>query len=119
MKLQQLRYVLAIADSNLNMSAAANRLYTSQPGISKQIKLLEEELAVQIFVRKGKSLSAVTVAGTEIIAQARVIMREVKTLSTLKQKGQCFGSMECGGGAASNIERCVLPRRQRSWPPRI
>ncbi|HEX7062761.1 MAG TPA: LysR family transcriptional regulator [Woeseiaceae bacterium] len=84
MKLQQLRYVLAIADSGLNISAAASRIYTSQPGISKQLKLLEEELGVELFVRNGRSLRAITPAGLEIIGHARVIMQEVERLSALK-----------------------------------
>ncbi|MCL4721205.1 MAG: LysR family transcriptional regulator, partial [Gammaproteobacteria bacterium] len=57
MTLQQLRYLVAIADSGLNITAAAERLYTSQPGSSKQLKLLEQELGVQLFTRKGKSLT--------------------------------------------------------------
>ena len=56
MKLQQLRYLLAIARNNLNISAAAESLYTSQPGISKQIRLLEDELGVELFHRNGKHL---------------------------------------------------------------
>ena len=58
MKLQQLKYLLAIVDNGLNITAAAERLYTSQPGVSKQLKLLEEELGLQLFVRKGRALEA-------------------------------------------------------------
>ncbi len=77
MKLQQLKYLLAIVDNGLNITAAAERLYTSQPGVSKQLKLLEEELQIQLFVRKGKSLNGVTVAGHQVISRARLIMKEV------------------------------------------
>ncbi len=77
MKLQQLKYLLAIVDNGLNITAAAERLYTSQPGVSKQLKLLEEELGVQLFVRKGKSLSGITLAGHQVISRARSIMKEV------------------------------------------
>lgn len=84
MKIQQLRYVLAIVDNELNMTAAANRLYTSQPGVSKQVKLLEEELGMQLFVRKGRSLCRITPAGQQIIGRARVIMQEVERLHALK-----------------------------------
>jgi LysR family cys regulon transcriptional activator len=77
MKLQQLKYLLAIADNGLNITAAAERLYTSQPGVSKQLKLLEEELGVKLFVRKGKSLSGITLAGHQVITRARLIMKEV------------------------------------------
>ncbi|MDO6686475.1 LysR family transcriptional regulator, partial [Agarivorans sp. 3_MG-2023] len=67
MKLQQLRYIVEVVNNNLNVSATAESLYTSQPGISKQIRLLEDELGVQIFKRSGKHLSQVTPAGKEII----------------------------------------------------
>ena len=80
MKLQQLKYLLAIVDNGLNITAAAERLYTSQPGVSKQLKLLEEELGVQLFVRKGKSLSGITLAGHQVISRARSIMREVEEI---------------------------------------
>lgn len=77
MKLQQLKYLLAIVDNGLNITAAAERLYTSQPGVSKQLKLLEEELQIQLFIRKGKSLNGVTAAGHQVIGRARLIMKEV------------------------------------------
>ncbi|NND54280.1 MAG: HTH-type transcriptional regulator CysB [Gammaproteobacteria bacterium] len=83
MTLQQLRYLLGIADSGLNITAAAERLYTSQPGISKQLKLLEQELGIQLFTRKGKSLAAITPAGHEVIARARRILREVENIRNL------------------------------------
>jgi len=80
MKLQQLKYLLAIVDNGLNITAAAERLYTSQPGVSKQLKLLEEELQVRLFIRKGKSLNGVTVAGHQVISRARLIMKEVEDI---------------------------------------
>jgi LysR family cys regulon transcriptional activator len=83
MTLQQLRYLLGIADSGLNITAAAERLFTSQPGISKQLKLLEQELGIQLFTRKGKSLAAITPAGHEVIARARRILREVQNIRSL------------------------------------
>jgi len=83
MKLQQLKYLLAIVDNGLNITAAAERLYTSQPGVSKQLKLLEEELGMQLFTRKGKSLSGITVAGHQVISRARLIMKEVEDIRML------------------------------------
>ncbi len=83
MKLQQLRYLLAIVDNGLNITAAAERLYTSQPGVSKQLKLLEEELGLQLFSRKGKSLGGITSAGEQVIERARVIMQEVENIRSL------------------------------------
>ena len=83
MKLQQLKYLLAIADNGLNITAAAERLYTSQPGVSKQLKLLEEELGLLLFTRKGKSLGSVTAAGDQVINKARLIMQEVDNIRSL------------------------------------
>lgn len=83
MKLQQLKYLLAIVDNGLNITAAAERLYTSQPGVSKQLKLLEEELGLQLFTRKGKSLGGITAAGEQVIDRARVIMQEVDNIRSL------------------------------------
>ncbi len=83
MKLQQLKYLLAIVDNGLNITAAADRLYTSQPGVSKQLKLLEDELGLQIFTRRGKSLDGITAAGDAVISRARLIMREVDGIRRL------------------------------------
>ncbi len=83
MKLQQLKYLLAIVDNGLNITAAAERLYTSQPGVSKQLKLLEEELGLQLFTRKGKSLGGITPAGEQVIERARLIMAEAENIRTL------------------------------------
>ncbi len=83
MKLQQLKYLLAIVDNGLNITAAAEKMFTSQPGVSKQLKLLEEELGLQLFVRKGKSLGSVTPAGEQVIERARFIMEEVENIRTL------------------------------------
>ncbi|UJF16817.1 LysR substrate-binding domain-containing protein [Vibrio sp. SS-MA-C1-2] len=70
MKLQQLRYIVEIVNSELNMSLASERLFTTQPNVSKQVRLLEQELGVQIFERNGKHLSTVTAVGEEIITSA-------------------------------------------------
>ena len=59
MKIQQLRYIREVVRHGLNVSDTAERLYTSQPGVSKQIRMLEEELDVQIFRREGKHLSEI------------------------------------------------------------
>ena len=83
MTLRQLKYLIGIVDSGLNITAAAERLYTSQPGISKQLKQLEAELGMQLFTRKGKSLAAITPAGREVIDRARKILREVENITSL------------------------------------
>lgn len=109
MKLQQLKYLLAIVDNGLNITAAAERLYTSQPGVSKQLKLLEEELGIQVFTRKGKSLGGVTAAGERIIERARVIMQEVENIRSLASD---FYEEEDGSlsiGTTHTQARYVLP----------
>ena len=60
MKLQQLRYIVEIVNQNLNITEAADALYTSQPGISKQVRLLESELGINIFERNGKHIKDLT-----------------------------------------------------------
>lgn len=86
MKLQQLRYLIAIVRSRLNISAAAEALYTSQPGISKQLRLLEEELGVELFGRNGKHLTEITPVGRQIIAKAESILREVNNIQILAEE---------------------------------
>lgn len=85
-KLQQLRYLVAVVDNGLNITAAAQSLFTSQPGVSKQIKLLEDELSLQLFERKGKSLAALTEAGTAVVKRARKILTEVDNIKSLSQE---------------------------------
>jgi LysR family cys regulon transcriptional activator len=85
-KLQQLRYLTAIVRNNLNISAAAESLYTSQPGISKQLRLLEEELGVELFSRNGKHLTEVTPVGRQIIAKVDSILCEVNNIQILAEE---------------------------------
>jgi LysR family cys regulon transcriptional activator len=80
MKLQQLRTICEVARHDLNLSRAAEALFTSQPGLSKQILQLEDELGVKIFVRAGKRLVAITDPGREIIAIAQRILLETRNL---------------------------------------
>lgn len=80
MKLQQLRYIVEIQRQGLNVSEAAETLYTSQPGISKQVKLLEDELGVAIFERSGKRFTGVTEPGQVVLAIAERILREAENL---------------------------------------
>lgn len=86
MKLQQLRYIWEVAHHDLNVSATAQSLYTSQPGISKQIRLLEDELGVEIFARSGKHLTHVTPAGEAILKTAGEVLRKVESIKQLAQE---------------------------------
>lgn len=80
MKLQQLRYICEVARNNLNISATAQLLYTSQPGVSKQIRLLEEELGIDIFVRSGKHLTRITPAGKVVIQMANEMLQTAENI---------------------------------------
>ncbi|KAB2920892.1 MAG: CysB family HTH-type transcriptional regulator [Dechloromonas sp.] len=80
MKLQQLRYIVEIRRQGLNVSEAAESLFTSQPGISKQVKLLEDELGVAIFERSGKRFTGVTEPGKTVLTIAERILAEAENL---------------------------------------
>jgi len=86
MKLQQLRYITEVARHDLNVSVTAQSLYTSQPGISKQIRLLEDELGVEIFSRSGKHLTRITPAGEAILQIATEILRKVESIKQIAQE---------------------------------
>lgn len=109
MKLQQLRYIWEVAHHELNVSATAQSLYTSQPGISKQIRLLEDELGVEVFSRSGKHFTRVTPAGEVIIEMAGEILRKV---DTIRQMAQEFSNEKKGRLAIATTHtqaRYVLP----------
>lgn len=82
MTLTQLRYLVAIADAELNITLAATRVHATQPGLSKQLKQLEDELGFLLFVRKGRSLESVTPAGEEVISRARLVLAEANNIRT-------------------------------------
>lgn len=76
MTLTQLRYLIAIADSGFNITLAAEKVHATQPGLSKQLKQLEDELGFLLFQRKGRSLEAITPAGRDVLAHARRVLAE-------------------------------------------
>ena len=80
MQLHQMRYIREVSRQNLNVSAAAEVLHTSQPGVSKQIQLLEEELGIQIFQRSGKRLTGITEPGQIILSMAERMLHEVENI---------------------------------------
>jgi len=93
MNLQQLRYLQEIARQNLKISDAADALYTSQPGVSKQIKLLEDELGIEIFIRNGKRITAITEPGKAILEIAQRILLDT---NNLKQVSEEFRAQDSG-----------------------
>ncbi len=115
MKLQQLRYIVEIQRRGLNVSEAAEFLYTSQPGISKQVKLLEEELGVAIFERSGKRFTGVTEPGKPVLAIAERILREAENL---KRVGAEFATGQNGSlvlAATHTQARYALPLAVRDF----
>ena len=98
MNLQQLRYAAEVARRGLNVSEAAAALHTSQPGVSKQIRALEEELGVDLFVRQGRRLTAVTDAGREILA---IVGRVLDDLANMKRVGEEFAGADRGSLAVA------------------
>src|SRR5688572_27783359 len=109
MKLHQLRYLAAVAQNGLNITAAAQKLHTSQPGVSKQIKLLEDELGFQIFTREGRTLTRITPAGQQVIERALKILREVQSIRSLSSelRDETRGSLSIG--TTHTQARYVLP----------
>ena len=93
MKIQQLRFLCEIARRDLSVSAAAEALHTSQPGVSRQIKDLEEELGVEIFVRHGKRFTALTEPGRAVLAIAERILAEA---ANMKSAGEEFANEKLG-----------------------
>ena len=86
MKLQQLRYIVEIVNQNLNITEAAEALYTSQPGISKQVRLLESELGINIFERNGKHIKGLTPAGEKITQIARELLVKVQSIRAVAEE---------------------------------
>jgi len=108
--LQQIKYLCAVVDHGLNVSEAAAALYTSQPGISKQIRQLEDELGLRIFVRQGKRLASLTPAGEVVVATARRALREI---ANMKRVADEFRSEDEGTLAIATTHtqaRYVLPK---------
>jgi len=110
MKLQQLRYACEVARQGMNISAAAAALHTSQPGISKQIKGLEDELGIEIFVRNGKRLTGVTEPGRAVIAIAERMLADA---ASLKRASEDFAGEKIGTLTIATTHtqaRYALPR---------
>src|SRR5262245_54188944 len=110
MKLQQLRCLTEVARRGLNVSEAAEALHTSQPGVSKQIRALEDELGIQVFVRHGKRLVSVTEPGKAVIAIAERILAEAQNL---RRAGEEFANDKLGTltiGATHTQARYALPK---------
>jgi LysR family transcriptional regulator, cys regulon transcriptional activator len=122
MNLHQFRFVQEAVRRNLNLTEAAKALHTSQPGVSKAIIELEEELGVDIFARHGKRLKRVTEPGEHVLQSIAIIMREV---SNLKRIGEQFSAQDSGTLSIATTHtqaRYVLPHavaKLRSSYPKV
>ncbi|QHS09855.1 HTH-type transcriptional regulator CysB [Sinimarinibacterium sp. NLF-5-8] len=110
MKLRQLRYIHEVAKRGLNVSNAADALFTSQPGVSKQIRLLEEELGVDIFVRTGKHLSEITPAGAKILEYAQRLLTEVNNIERVAEEFHDADRGELSIATTHTQARYALPQ---------
>ena len=110
MNIQELRYVFEVARHGLNVSEAAEALFTSQPGVSKQIRVLEEELGVEIFVRHGKRLVDISAPGKQVLTIVGRILQEV---DNLREVGAEFSNEASGSLSIAFTHtqaRYALPR---------
>ncbi|MCM8594291.1 HTH-type transcriptional regulator CysB [Accumulibacter sp.] len=118
MKLQQLRYLVEVARRGLNVSEAAETLYTSQPGISKQIRLLEDELGVTVFERGGKRLTAITQPGRVVLEIAERILRDAENI---RRVGEEYAAGDSGSliiATTHTQARYALPAVVKSFVDR-
>ncbi len=110
MNLQQLRYVGEVARRGLNVSEAAAALHTSQPGVSRQIRALEEELGAAIFVRQGRRLTAMTEAGREIVEGVERILAEIANLKSVAEEHAHHAKGHLAVGVTHTQARYAAPR---------
>lgn len=109
MKLRQLLYIHEVAKHGLNITQAAEHLHTSQPGISKQIRLLEDELGVQIFARNGKHLDRITAAGASILRASEQVLHDVENVRRVASDFQQADRGELSIGTTHTQARYALP----------
>jgi DNA-binding transcriptional LysR family regulator len=109
MTLTQLRYAVAIADSGLNITLAADRVHATQPGLSKQLKQLEDELGFQLFSRRGRSLDAITPQGAQVIERARTILAETANIRAIAANLRSDEQGELSVATTHTQARFVLP----------
>jgi LysR family cys regulon transcriptional activator len=109
MKLQQLRYLQEVARCGLNLSEAAHALHTSQPGISKQIRQLEDELGVDILVRHGKRVVDVTKPGRVILGIAERMLQDAENLKQVAREFNTEGTGSLVIATTHTQARYALP----------
>jgi LysR family cys regulon transcriptional activator len=110
MKLQQLRYLAAVAQSDLNITAAAVKLRATQPAVSKQLKLLEDELGFSLFIRSGRTLVRITPPGERVLTHALKILREAHNIQGIAEDFIEQGRGVLSIGTTHTQARYFLPR---------
>jgi LysR family cys regulon transcriptional activator len=118
MKLQQLRYFVEVVRNDLNVTEAARALYTSQPGVSHHIRLLEDELGFEVFVRRGKRLSALTRAGQDVLAIAERMIADSENLRRLAGEASGEASGDLVVAATYTQAHVALPNAVRAFMAR-
>src|SRR5262245_26135109 len=93
MNFQQLRIIREAVRRDFNLTEVANALYTSQSGVSKHLKDIEEELGIELFVRRGKRLTGLTELGKEIVG---IVERMLLDASNIKQRAEQFANSDQG-----------------------
>ena len=120
MNLHQFRFVQEAVRRNLNLTEAAKALHTSQPGVSKAIIELEEELGIEIFARHGKRLKRITEPGQHVLKSIELIMREVGNLKRIGEQYSAEDSGTLSLAATHTQARYVLPepvaRLRQAYP---
>jgi LysR family transcriptional regulator, cys regulon transcriptional activator len=108
-KIQQLRFLAAVAQNDLNITAAAAKLCTTQPAVSKQLKLLEDELGFNIFVRRGRTLTKITPPGERVIRHALKLLREAQNIKGISADFEDEDRGSLSIGTTHTQARYVLP----------
>jgi LysR family transcriptional regulator, cys regulon transcriptional activator len=108
-KIQQLRFLAAVAQNDLNITAAAAKLCTTQPAVSKQLKLLEDELGFNIFVRRGRTLTKITPPGERVIRHALKLLREAQNIKGISAEFEDENRGTLSIGTTHTQARYVLP----------
>lgn len=110
MNLKQLRYICEVCRQGNHISAAAEALHTSQPGISKQLQMIESELGFEIFLRRRNRIVGLTEPGQEAVAIAQRVLTEVGNLKNLGEDVNAIGSGHLTIATTHTMARYVLPK---------
>jgi LysR family cys regulon transcriptional activator len=122
MTLQQLRFLVAVAQNDLNITAAGAKLGATQPALSRQLKLLEEELGFTLFVRNGRAFSSITSLGERVLKHAYRLLREVQSIREVSAESRDAKSGVLSIGTTHTQARYVLPaviQRFRAQYPEV